>query len=85
MTQEELIEKVARASYDEWRRVRRAAPPFEELRGYALESEFQCARAAISIALEEAAKVADAVNTRDVCVAAALRALIPSEVPPASS
>jgi hypothetical protein len=53
MTPDELVERVARAGYDATKR--KKMPAFDELHGEALEYEKSLARAAITIALEEAA------------------------------
>lgn len=59
MTDDELIEKVARASYDRWRRRRPNAPAFDDLVGDALESELEDAASAVAAAFEAAARIAE--------------------------
>jgi hypothetical protein len=58
-TPDDLVERVARAMYERWRATRPNAPIFDNLYLFARESELADARAAIRIALEEAAKVAE--------------------------
>lgn len=78
-----LRERVARAMYDRWRTTRPNAPIFDNLYQEARESELLDASVAVSLVMEEAAKVADEHEDdmghgKGAQIAAAIRALKPS-------